>query len=86
MKLFVDHTCYTHLMWMLTYRPREFAKAITRYECTQPDFDSEGVAGYISCKIAFDIADISLFAKIWNEWYTADNRQELYAQITRSRC
>lgn len=84
MKLYVDSTCYTHLMWMLTFRSREFSEAVFKYECSSPEFNHEGIAGYVGCKISFDIKDIALFSKIFNEWYSAENRNDFYGQIVNS--
>ena len=84
MKLYVDSTCYTHLMWMLTFRPREFSEAVFKYECSSPEFNYEGMAGYVGCKMSFEIKDIALFSKIFNEWYSAENRSEFYGQIVNS--
>lgn len=86
MKLTINDTCYTHLMWMLTFRSHEFSKAVHKYECSSPRFDFEGMAGYVECNISFDIKDLVLFAKIFNEWYTAKNRSEFYGQIVGKQC
>lgn len=86
MKLIINETCYTHLMWMLTFRSPEFSKAVYKYECSSPRFDFEGMAGYVECNISFEIKDLTLFAKIFNEWYSAENRSEFYSQIVRGRC
>ena len=86
MKLIINDTCYTHLMWMLTFRPKEFSNSVTKYECSSHEFEYEGMAGYVGCKISFDIKDLSLFAKIFNEWYTAENRSEFYGQIMNRTC
>ena len=86
MKLIVNDTCYTHLMWMLTFRSKEFSSAVTKYECSSPEFEHEGMAGYVGCKISFDIKDLSLFARIFNEWYTAENRSEFYGKIMNRTC
>lgn len=86
MKLIINDTCYTHLMWMLTFRPKEFSEAVHKYDCTSPEFNYEGVAGYVGCSISFDIKDLKLFAKIFNEWYAAENRSEFYGQIVRGAC
>jgi len=86
MRLIVNDTCYTHLMWMLTFRSREFSKAVYKYECSSPRFDFEGIAGYIECELSFEIQDLALFSKIFFEWYTTENRSEFYDQIVREQC
>lgn len=86
MKVYVDSTCYTHLLWMLTFRAKEFSEAVAKHECSQPMFEHEGIAGYIECKLVFEVNDIALFAKIFNEWYTATNRSDFYSQIRKKRC
>ena len=87
LKVFVNHTCYTHLLWMLTFRAKEFATAVSKHECTQPAFEHEGMAGYVECKMIFEVKDIALFAKIFNDWYAATNRSDFYSQITKNcRC
>lgn len=86
MKLIINDTCYTHLMWMLTFRAKEFSEAVYKYECSSPEFNFEGMAGYVGCALSFEIKDLTLFTKIFNEWYSADNRSEFYGQIVRSRC
>lgn len=87
MKLTITSTCYTHLMWMLTFRAREFSDAVYKYECSSPNFSHEGLNGYIECVMSFEIKDLPLFAKIYTDWYTATGRSEFYGQIVNlNRC
>lgn len=67
--------CFTHLSWL--QRQNEFLRAVSRVTYTQPAFEFEGIAGYIETKVEFEIKDMVLFAKVYNDYYSVDHAYKM---------
>jgi hypothetical protein len=76
MKLTVN-TCYTRLLYLLTAGP-EFGRAVQSFTVLRgPDFEHEGVAGYIETDVEFEIRDLRRFTNIWDAWSSQIETQKL---------
>lgn len=65
--------CHCHLLWMLA-QPKEFERAIEKYEASTPQVSNEGMAGYMLTNVVFTIRDIKKFAELYRQtvgsgWY-----------------
>lgn len=60
----VMETNYTTLQRMMENR-EEFFQAISKFQSTSPRVDLEGVVGYSSVDVEFDVRDLEKFTKLW---------------------
>lgn len=80
MKLTVN-MCHSHLMSMLL-QPERFNNVVHSYTASSPQMQYEGMAGYMEIDAAFDIKDLSGFAKLWDDSYKfPSDRSEWYHKI-----
>lgn len=84
MKL-ITNTCYSHIIYM-QQQPALWNEAIHKAHIGKPDFNAEGIAGYIQTDIEFEIANIEAFSKLWMSWYTEETteRNQLYHKLITS--
>lgn len=72
-------TCYSHILFMMFCHGKMLAECTNSVVVGKPGYDHEGMAGYLETTIEVDIKDLTKFAILWDSWYTAPNRDELYA-------
>lgn len=72
-------TCYSRLLWLMC-AGELFSRAVSRLDFTAPNFEHEGVAGYIETTYTIEVRDLKTFAAIWDAWYslTEVRRLNLY--------
>jgi hypothetical protein len=53
---------------------------VSSIKYSTPEFQYEGVAGYIATEYEIEIKDLVVFSNIWNSWYSLSDRrrQDLY--------
>jgi len=79
MKILVT-TCYSHLLYMIL-QGEKFQHAVYKYSSSSPDFQHEGVLGYVEVKLDIDIKNLESFAELWSSWYIAPNSAEFYHKM-----
>ena len=72
-------TCYSHLLWLLCAGER-YQQAVHRISFTSPQFDYEGMSGYIETDYVIEVKDLKMFADIWYAWHALSDKRriELY--------
>lgn len=81
MKLTVT-TCHSHLLFM-QMQGDEFQQAVLSFSSSAPDYAAEGLAGYVEVKLEIQIRSLEVFTKIWNSWYSYDDRTEFYNMMRK---
>lgn len=81
-----ETTCYSHILYLLTYHGEAFSSCSRNLKINRPNFEAEGVAGYIQTDVEIEVTDLTKFAKLWDSWYSAPNRTELYAMAKGLNC
>jgi len=75
--------CHTHLMSILL-QPELCQRAFTRYNSTTPDVDCEGMRGYISVTVEFEIKDLEEFSKLFESSYVYPTNRSRWYHMIRS--
>ena len=58
--------CHSHLLKMLMCA-KQMQNAVHSYSATSPDYNAEGVAGYIETTVTFMILDLRAFVDLYEE-------------------
>lgn len=71
---------------MLESGPK-LSEAIHSVEYTTPNYEHEGINGYLETNAIFDIKDIVKFAELFDSWYKLDStiRTNLYSLAKKGR-
>jgi hypothetical protein len=71
---------------MLESGPK-LSDAIHSVKYTSPNYEHEGMAGYISTDVVFDVKDIVKFAELYDSWFKLDStvRLSLYDLAKKGR-
>ncbi len=69
--------CYSRLLWLMT-RGELFTAAVYRLDYDAPNFEHEGLAGFIETKYTIYIRDISAFARLWDSWHALSDTRKLH--------
>ena len=77
-------TCYSHLLYFMSLG-EAVQDCVYKIECSSPDFQHEGVAGYIETVVTIHIKDLSKFSILWDKWHDLppEERTRLYSIIRR---
>ena len=76
MKLIIK-TCYSRVLWVMC-AGEAYSQAVYQMTITKgPDFQYEGVAGYIETEAVFEIKDLRKFTDIWESWNSLSNAKKL---------
>ncbi len=51
--------------------------AVRSIKISKPNFQHEGIAGYIETDYEIEVADIVAFANLWNSWYSLPDKRRL---------
>ncbi len=70
-----DEMCYSKLLWLL-YNI-EFMSAINKTTFKRPQWEFEGMAGYIKVEVEFDVKDILIFASETSKWWLLTDEERL---------
>lgn len=77
MKLTLN-TCYSRLLFLMC-TGEGFGKAVSSFKLLKgPYYDLEGFSGYIEVEVEFEVRDLTLFAKLWDNWLTTPDDDKLY--------
>jgi hypothetical protein len=71
--------CYSKLLWLMANR--KFMESVDKISFTRPEYNYEGIAGYIAVNVEFGVNNLSVFAlESESHWWklTADERSRLY--------
>lgn len=63
-----DKLCYSLLLEILLHP--QFPYAVSKTEFTKPNFEHEGMAGYIETEATFHVSDLSSFSSIYNDAFS----------------
>jgi hypothetical protein len=74
--------CFTQLISM-QHHVDLFERAISSYACSSPRYESEGIAGYISCDVVFQVKDLTLFSELFS--YKSILANHIYANLKLQR-
>lgn len=76
MKLIVN-TCYSHILWIMC-AGELYSKAVKSMCITKgPYHQYEGMDGYIETEVTFEIADLEVFTRLWNSYYSLSDTKRL---------
>lgn len=68
---------YSHLLWILCSGP-QFSKAVSSMQLVKgPNFDHEGMAGYIETVAVFNIKDLQEFTNLFNSFYSLSHKRKM---------
>lgn len=73
-------TCYSKLVWLMMQK--DFQQSVSKLEYDKPQFDFEGMAGYIETNLVLQVSDISKFAEIWGRAILSDTTK-IYGDMIR---
>lgn len=87
----VETTCYSRLLWFLTEIARVKIPCVQSVSFTKPNFEHEGMNGYVETTVTFEVTDILVFARIWEEYFNLppEERTKQYWKMlneNRIRC
>jgi hypothetical protein len=69
MNITIKNMSYEHLMWM-QMRAEQYQRAISTTYFSEPQFDHEGMAGYIMvAEVIFTVKSLEDFTKLHSDWY-----------------
>lgn len=72
-------TCYSRILWLLC-SGKKLEQAIYKIDFTSPNFQHEGLAGYIETTATIHIKDLASFTHLWESYHslTDKRKSELY--------
>lgn len=71
-----ESMCYARLVFMMC-RGEEWEQAINNVTYTAPQFQYEGIAGYVDTRVTFCIKNLDIFTKLWSAWYSLPDLERL---------
>ena len=81
-----EDRCYSKLLWLMSNKP--FMESINKVTFKRPEFDFEGMAGYIRVEVEFEVRDLFAFANILERWWSLPDgvKMEMYKTAKGMRC
>ena len=78
MKVIINKTCYTRVLWILC-AGKPFQDAVRTLKITSgPNFDGEGFSGFIETDVEIEVKDILKFAQLWESWMALSSTRRLH--------
>lgn len=65
----IETTCYSRLLWFLTEIARVKVPCVHSVSFTKPNFEHAGMNGYVETTVTFDVVDLAVFARVWDEYF-----------------